>query len=97
MRELDAIRCANHLADCGLIFNGTTEALSKFMNRRMTERQVLLLNFDYLRFRDDIFSDPRPRILKECHNYIWDCDDYRRVIKMFMQREYNKRLSEESI
>lgn len=97
MTELKAIRCANHLANCGLIFNGSTEELATFTNRRMSERQVLTLNSDYLRFRDDILGDPRPRILRECRSYIYDYVDYRHVIKMFIKREYNKRLSEETI
>lgn len=97
MTELNAIKCANHLADCGLTFDGSTDTLAKFMTRRMTDRQILILNFEYLKFKDDMNGDPRQRILKECHNYIWDYDDYRQIIKMFIKREYNKRMNEEEV
>lgn len=97
MLNIDAIKCANHLADCGLFFDGSTKELTNFMTRRMTDRLLLILNFEYLKFKDDMDGDPRQRILKECRNYIWDFDDYRDIVKMFLKREYNKRMNEENV
>ena len=95
MFNVDAIKCANHLSEQGLKFVGTTRTLSYFVTHRLTESRLFDLEHYELRFEDNMKEVPTSRILKECRNCIYEFDDYRDVIKMFLKREYNKRMNEE--
>lgn len=91
MTELNAIKCADHLAETGLKFVGDTRTLSYFITHRLTELKLFDLERYELRFEDNMKEVPVSRILKECRNYIYEFNDYRDVIKMFLKREYDKR------
>lgn len=95
MLNIDAIKCANDLADSGLKFVGSTNTLSYFITHRMTESRMFDLERYYLRFDGDLKTTPAPRILKEYRRYIYDYRDYKDLIKAFLKREYNVRMNEE--
>lgn len=94
MKKMDAINCAIYLKKIGLMFEGTDHELTYYITNNLTDRKLLLLLQDNLRFFGDENSDTRTIILKECSDYIYDDKDYKDVIKAFLRYEFNIRMND---
>lgn len=94
MKKIDAINCAIYLDKIGLRFEGSDHELTYYITNNLTDRKLLLLHQDSLRFFGEKYSDTRTIILKECSDYIYDDKDYKDVIKAFLRYEFNIRMND---
>ena len=97
MTELNAIKCANHLAETGLKYGGSNHDLSFILTSRWcgdVEERLLFRTWYMNPDMPSVYGHVvRTFILKECREYIYDYKDFRQVVKAFLKREFNVRMN----